>query len=345
MPSTSALPSVELPSRAPRLRALARVPAHPPFVAVSAAARTLLERADRLAVTNVPLLISGESGTGKEVLARRIHARSRRAAGPFVAENCAAISSGLFESELFGHARGAFTGADRDRDGLFQRASGGTLLLDEVGDLPLALQAKLLRALEEGVVRPVGSTHPVPVDVRVLSATNLDLTEAVRSGRFREDLFYRLQGARLEIPPLRERPEDASALAHHFLDGLNRDHGTARRLLPSQLRRITRHPWYGNARELRNAVHLAYHAADGEHLELDGALRTDAPTRPATEERLVTRVAQLAEIERDAILLALEQCGGNREEAARRLGISRSSIYERIRRHGLDGVGRRVKAV
>jgi transcriptional regulator with PAS, ATPase and Fis domain len=333
--SSPALPARGSPPVLRRLPALPPIPEAPPFVGSSPAIEALLQRADRLARTDVSLLISGESGTGKDVLARRIHARSGRAEGPFLAENCAAISEALFESELFGHARGAFTGADRSRIGLFQHASGGTLLLDEVGELPAALQAKLLRVLEDGRIRPVGTTSEVQVDVRIVSATNRDLAELVAEGRFREDLYYRLQGAQLEIPPLRERRGDVVELAVHFLERLNRDHGTLRTLAPDQLRRLAAHPWYGNARELRNVISLAYHSSEGDELEIEVALRHDGPRGRAPQVCLVTRLAPLTDIERDAISMALEQSGGNREMAARRLGISRSSIYERIRRHGI----------
>ena len=323
----------------PRLRAVGSAaaprPSVPAFVSESDAIARLLDRADKLAHTDVPLLVTGESGTGKEVLARRIHARSRRGDGPLLAENCAAIHESLFESELFGHHRGAFTGADRSRIGLFQRASGGTLLLDEVGELPLGLQSKLLRVLEQGRVRPVGSSREIDVDVRVLSATNRDLAELVREGRFREDLYYRLQGAQLDIPPLRDRREDVLALADHFLAELNADHGTRYRFTPSQRRMLVQHPWFGNARELRNAVHLAFHSRDELSGALELALRVEAPRAPSSSGGLLTRLAPLVEIEREAIALALEESGGNRERAAKRLGISRSSIYERIRRHGL----------
>lgn len=335
--SSAALTTNRARGPARRLRALAPLPSVPTFAGTSRAVRELLERADRLAPTTVPLLLHGESGTGKEVLARRIHHRSRRSSGPFVAENCAAVSEALFESEFFGHAKGAFTGADRDREGLLQRASGGTLLLDEVGEMPPALQAKLLRVLEDGRVRPVGAEHEVEVDVRILSATNRDPAELVREGRFREDLLYRLQGVRIDIPPLRERPEDVVTLARTFLAELDRDHGTNRSFAPGQLQALARHPWPGNSRELRNVVSLAYHWSDGDRVEVEEVLTADRPTRrPDPGHGLLTRVATLAEVEREAIVLALAECGGDRREAARILGISRSSIYDRIRRHGVE---------
>jgi DNA-binding NtrC family response regulator len=322
----------------------------PPFVGASPAIRELLALSDRFAGTDLPLLITGESGTGKEVLARRIHARSPRADGPFVAENCAAIPHSLIESELFGHVRGAYTGADRDRPGAFARADGGTFLLDEIGDMPLATQAKLLRVLEDGCVRPLGSSSATPVDVRILCATNRDLPELVREGRFRTDLYYRLCGATLWIPPLRERSDDVPELARHLLHGLNVEHGTDKRLDPGLIERLPRRLWPGNVRELRNLVLSLYHLAEGA--VLDDAVLDDAGLdldvdRARERECVVSAVAPLAEIERDAIRLALHETGGNRMEAARRLGLSRSGLYAKMKRHGLSsedhwGFGLRV---
>lgn len=313
-----------------------RQPEAPPFVGSDPAVQSLLARADRLAPTPVPLMLLGESGSGKEVLARRIHARSSVSQGPFVAENCAAIPEALFESELFGHVRGAFTGADRDRDGLFQRADGGTLLLDEIGDAPLAVQAKLLRVLEQGCVRPVGGQRDVPVRVRVLSATHRDPAALVSSGRFREDLFHRLHGAALHLPALRERADDIEELARYFLAPLDFAHGTRSELSTAMLERWRRAPWPGNVRELRHRVQSCYHLCDGPVLDDAGLEAGPLVTRTREGESLVTRVATLNEIEHDALLLALRESNGNRDLAARRLGISRSSIYQRIRRHGLE---------
>ena len=220
-------------------------------VSVSAAMRRLLEVADRVAATDATVLITGESGTGKEVLARRIHVLSLRAEGPFVAVDCAAIPAELLESELFGHARGAFTGAVRDRAGRFRQASGGTLFLDEVAEIPPALQGKLLRALQERVVDAVGADAPVPVDVRILAATNRDLPSRIRDGSFREDLYYRLNVVELAVPPLRERPEDIPPLVRRFVSEFAA--GREITVPAAVVVELSRRPWPGNVRELKNA--------------------------------------------------------------------------------------------
>ncbi len=295
----------------------------------------LLERAARIAATDLPVLIQGESGTGKEVVAQFICASSARSQGPLIAANCAAIPDSLAESILFGHVRGAFTGADRDQTGLFVQADGGTLFLDEIGDMSAADQARLLRVLDEGRVRPVGSQRSVVCDVRILCATNHDLPALVRGGRFRADLYYRLAGATLPLPALRERATDVELLACRFLAELDEQHGTQRRFAPSLVERMRAHPWPGNVRELRNWVTSVYHLTDGQ--EIDGVLPdASAGLLDATPDgRLVTRVATLAEIEHDAIQLALSTLNGDRREAAKRLGISRSTLYVRIRDLGL----------
>jgi DNA-binding NtrC family response regulator len=330
------------PSAALKIRSLRLVPSPvedraPTFVGTSPQVRELLERADRVALTDLPVVIHGESGTGKEVLVRRIHALSRRSRAPFVAENCAAIPASLFESELFGHTRGAFTGADRDRVGLFGQADGGTLFLDEIGDLGLEVQAKLLRVLEEGRVRPIGSLATRAVDVRVICATHRDLPELLRTGKFREDLYYRLSGVTLTIPPLRERPEDVTLLVNHFLDSLNREHGIRKRFTPQGLARLRGCRWQGNVRQLKSEVTRLFHFTDGDLMDAKGLVERDDVELRATERgRLLTGLAPLAEIEKEAIELALESCGGNRVQAARRLGISRSGIYGKIKAYGIE---------
>ncbi len=323
------------PSRQPLCMVSRGVFVHtPPFVGSSKAVARLLETADRLARTNLPLVLHGESGTGKEVLAQRIHAKSHRADGPFVAVNCAAIPENLMESEFFGHVRGAFTGAERSHDGCFQRADGGTLFLDEIGDMSPALQAKLLRILEDGRVRPVGATEDRSIDVRVLCATHRDLQAAVREGRFRDDLYFRLAGMTFRLPPLRERPEDIRDLVQHLLGQLNAEFGTDKRASSTLLARLSGRPWPGNVRELFSYLRLLFHLVDGDLLDELPATSEPMTFQLARTERLVTAVVPMAEIENAAIRLALEECDGNRDEAARRLGISRSSIYERIRRAG-----------
>ena len=306
------------------------------FVGSSASVRELLTHADRLAASELPLLVTGESGTGKEVLARRIHARSARRDGPFVAENCSAIPAELMESEVFGHVRGAFTGAERDHDGLFARADGGTLFLDEIGDMPVGLQAKLLRVLQEGRFRPVGGREERRVDVRIVCATHRDLPARVREGAFREDLYFRLNGALLEIPPLRSRLEDLAELADHFLRRLNAEHGTRKVLGDRVLSRLRLHRWPGNVRELGQELARLFVLSDGDVLDetlLDGKLEERAVGRAGGT--LLNDLAPLAEIEKEAIQLALERTEGNRREAAVLLGISRSCLYDKLRRYGL----------
>ena len=287
--------------------------------------------ADRAAATDATVLVIGESGTGKELLARRIHARSRRAERPWVALNCAALPESLAESELFGHEKGAFTGALARHRGRFEQADGGTLFLDEIGDLSPAIQAKLLRALEERTVQRVGGTEPVPVDLRLVAATHRDLAAAAAAGEFRSDLYYRLHVVALSIPPLRERPGDIALLAPRLLAEATERLGLpARRLTPEALAALERHAWPGNVRELRNAVERAAIAAPGEaveprHLpELGGA-----PSRPAAE------TLSLEQRERQAILAALERTGGHREQAAALLGISVRTLYNRLRAYGI----------
>ena len=287
----------------------------------------LLAVVDRVADRTVSVLITGESGTGKELIARRIHLRSRRAAGPFVAVNCAALPESLAESELFGHEKGAFTGADRRRAGRFEEADGGTLLLDEVGELTPSLQSKLLRALEERVVRPVGGGSDVPVDVRLVAATNRDLHEAVAAGGFRQDLYFRLAVVPVALPPLRERPGDIPLLARHLLAGLAGRHQLPpARLSAEAVTALQAHHWPGNVRELRNVLERALVVRGGGVLSpadlLPGLGGESVPAVPLDREAR----------EREAVLEALRRAGGNREEAARLLGVSVRTLYYRLRR-------------
>lgn len=273
----------------------------------------------RVAATPCTVLLQGESGTGKEVVARALHRLSDRAERAFVPINCAAIPSELIESELFGHVKGAFTGAAANRNGLFYYANGGTLFLDEISELPLAMQSRLLRVLEERRLRPVGSEREVPVDVRVIAASNRDLVEAVRAGMFREDLYFRLAVVDLPVPPLRERPQDIPALVAHFVAMLSQRLGVPR-LAPSPevMAALGRYHWPGNVRELRNLV---------ERSLILGAFSTDAlapPPGPAA--RSADPELSLEEVERRHILGALDACGGNKTEAARRLGVSRKTL-------------------
>jgi two-component system response regulator AtoC len=288
------------------------------------------------------VLITGESGTGKELIARLIHDASPRATGPFVAVNCGAIPEHLLESELFGHTRGAFTGAVEDRPGLFQEAHGGTLLLDEIGELPVALQVKLLRALQEGEVRAVGDNTSRDVDVRVVAATSRDLDEEVRAGRFRADLFYRVNVVRIALPPLRERREDIPDLVRHFLSLYNARLGLKLgRFSAAAMRQLMDYHWPGNVRELENVVERAVVLADGNQVEeeqLPPHLRDgDAGTRPTTGNHDDLSVKRRTEVlERELIERALKQTGGNRTRAARLLDLSHRALLYKIKEYGLD---------
>jgi len=298
-----------------------------------------LRRYSARASTSLPVLL-GESGTGKEVLARALYRRSRRAGGPFVAVNCAAISTSLLESELFGHERGAFTGAVARKPGRFELADGGTLLLDEVAELSPEAQAGLLRVLEERKLMRLGGTSLVAVDVRVIAATHVDLKEAVAARRFREDLYYRLSVLVTVIPPLRERREDVEALARHFLDLLARR--ATRRvdgIAPAALDALTSYRWPGNVRELRNVIERAVMLGTGDVIEVDDLppeIRGSHPAPAPVAGEQVTLPLPVDELERHNLLAALAVTGGNKTRAARLLGIDRVTLYNRLRKHGAD---------
>jgi two-component system nitrogen regulation response regulator NtrX len=295
----------------------------------------------RTAPTEAQVLITGENGTGKELVARQLHAQSRRSRGPFVALNCAAIPADLIESELFGHERGAFTGAQSARRGHFEAASGGTLLLDEIGDMALDAQAKLLRALQERVVTRVGGQKPIPVDVRVLAATNQDLQEAVAQGTFREDLYYRLHVVPIHVPALRERSTDIGLLAAHFLEEAARKNGVPRRRLSDRARTwLEQRPWPGNVRQLRNLCEAATILTEGEELAVDdlAALAADSECRPGEAGdffALPTLEEFRAATEKEFIRRKLEENGGNIKRTAERIGIQRSNLYKKFERYGL----------
>lgn len=287
--------------------------------------RRVLETAALVAPTEAPVLILGPSGAGKDVIARLLCRWSRRSEGPFVAANCAGLPETLIESELFGHIKGAFTGAQADRKGYFRAAQGGTLFLDEIGELPLHLQAKLLRVLENGEITPVGSDQPVRVDFRLIAATHRDLTEAVAEGRFREDLFYRLNVFELRVPPLRERREDILPLARHFAEQFA---GRSVRFSPQAASALLAHPWPGNVRELRNAVQRACLLARGDVVLPEHLPPQIGRTVEGCED---DQAGRLDIVERAAILATLEECGGNRTLAARKLGISRRTLIYKLR--------------
>ncbi len=284
----------------------------------------------RVAPTTASVLLIGESGTGKELAAELIHGLSARASKPFVPVNGGALSPGLIESELFGHEKGSFTGAERRREGLLERAQGGTLLLDEITETPLDFQVKLLRFLESGKVRRVGGDRPVDLDVRVIAATNRDPEEAVAEGKLREDLLYRLRVFPIELPPLRQRGEDVTLIARHYLERLNRRESTEKELTDGAVEELRVHRWPGNVRELRNAVERAFILARGG---LSGSCFSLEPFEGAgdQEESLGVRVGMpIAEVERRLILATLERHRGDKKKAAKTLGISVKTLYTRL---------------
>ena len=301
----------------------------PELIAESAAMRPVLQLMRQVAPSDANVLITGEHGTGKEVVAGWIHAASPRAARPLVAVNLGGLSEGVFESEMFGHVKGAFTDARTDRMGRFELAEGGTLLLDEVGTLPLRQQAKLLRVLESGELEPVGSSRTRRVDARVLSATNADLRSEVAAGRFREDLLFRLNTIEIHLPPLRERREDIGALAHHFL---RRYTARYRKALagfePEALSALEAHPWPGNVRELDHTIERAALLAPGSRVALGDLGLTPAGPTAALDEM------PLDEVEKVLIRKALDRHDGNVSHAAKALGLSRSALYRRLQQYG-----------
>jgi len=311
------------------------------IVGASGAMRESLELARKVAPHSATVLITGESGTGKELVARLIHRESPRARAPFVAVNCGAIPEALLESELFGHEKGAFTGATRDKAGLFEEADGGTLFLDEIGELPPALQVKLLRALQEGEVRRVGATTSTAVDVRVIAATNRDLHADVAAGRFRADLYYRINVVAIALPPLRERPEDVPELVRFFLERHATRMGlTARGISPAAMRALSAHSWPGNVRELEHAIERALVMTGGDVIEPSDLPATVGLASPAgggaaVDETLSVK-RQTTELEKSLIRRALAHTRGNRTRAARLLELSHRALLYKIREYGLD---------
>jgi two-component system response regulator HydG len=305
------------------------------IIACSSAIQAVLRRAAQFARAQAPVAILGESGTGKEVVARALHASSARAEAPFVAVNVAALPAELLESELFGHVRGAFTGAIAAKRGLFQAADGGTLFLDEIAEMPLPLQAKLLRALQDGEVRRVGDTQAIGVDARIVCATHRNLADQVARGAFREDLLYRLKVLTLRVPPLRERVEDIRPLASMFVEQENAD----LRFTSAAYRVLEGYAWPGNVRELSNAVKHGVALARNGVIEVDDLpeeLRAPAGGRPTTASRSPSPgdvLQPLAEIEREHVLRVLEACGGSQTDAARVLGIGRNTLWRKLRQY------------
>jgi DNA-binding NtrC family response regulator len=307
----------------------------PPLIAVSRAMAPVMRLIERIGPSDANVLVTGEHGTGKEVVARFLHASSKRVSGPFVAVNAGGLAEGVFESELFGHVKGAFTDAREDRIGSFELADGGTLFLDEIANMPLAQQAKLLRVLQIGELSPVGSSKVRKVNARVLSATNVDVAAEVQAGRFREDLLYRLNTVEIHLPPLRERREDIPALAAHFLAAYAKRYrieGAA--FDPSAIEALLAHSFPGNVRELEHAIERALLLAPSGLIRAeDIALRR--PSQPASRLEEMT----LEEAEGHLIARALARTGGNVSDAARALGLSRSALYRRMQHFGLRGAG------
>jgi two-component system response regulator HydG len=307
------------------------------LVGRSAPMRELLTRLVRVAPTDVTVLITGESGTGKELIARAIHANSKRASRPFVPVNCAAISETLLESELFGHVKGAFTGAVKLRQGLLEDASGGTFFFDEIGETTPAFQAKLLRVIQEHEIRRVGDNASIPVDVRVIAATNQDLKTAILEKRFREDLYYRLNVVPLQAPPLRERKEDLPLLAQHFLTSFNQRNGTRRTLTQGALQKMAFYDFPGNVRELENIVEQAAALAHSDEIDADDVFlesRTTAilDTPPGGVHTLAQEVDRA---EKRVIEAALDRNQGMLEQVARELDVSTTTLWRKMKRLGL----------
>jgi two-component system response regulator HydG len=307
----------------------------------SAVMTSLMDTVSHIAASDATVLIAGESGTGKEVIAAAIHFNSPRREGPFVRINCAAITETLLESELFGHERGAFTGADRRRDGKFRQADGGTLFLDEVSEMSPGMQVKLLRALQEREITPVGADRVIRVDVRVITATNKDLLRETREGRFREDLFYRLNVVSLTVPPLRDRREDIPLLAQHFLEQFaEKNRKTIKGFTPQAMDQLLKYFWPGNVRELMNAVERGVVLTrtdyiDSQDMPLISGSFVSTPEAVAETGAPVAAGAPLEEVEKDAVLKMLDLVQGNKSEAARRLGITRRTLHQKLRKYGL----------
>jgi len=310
-------------------QAVAAEAARQDLVGEATATKQLCDLIDRVAPSEATVLIRGESGSGKEVVARTVHYRSARADGPFVAFNCAAIAESLLESELFGYRQGAFTGADTDREGLFETARGGTVFLDEIGEAPLSVQAKLLRVLEERKINRVGDPVERDIDVRVIAATNRPLEDAISQGGFREDLYYRLVVFPLDVPPLRERTDDLPLLVGHFLQKLGRRQD---KLPAASVNRLRAHGWPGNVRELRNLIERAHILAGREDIQ-DAHIVLDSPRSRTAD---VDGDLNLDSQQRRLIRVAVQRAGGNKSQAADMLGITRRTLYSRLKLLGME---------
>ena len=321
-----------------REQLLARIKEESVIIGESPQIYQLFSLIDKASQTNSKVLIEGENGTGKELVARAIHNNSPRAGKPFVAVNCAAIPETLIESELFGHKKGSFTGAVMDKPGRFQAAEGGTLFLDEIGDMSLMTQAKVLRALEDNTIEPVGGGIPVHVDVRVVAATNKDLQEAMNSGQFREDLYFRLNVINLKVPPLRERHRDIPVLARYFVQSFCHEHGIRmKRLSESAIHRLMEHPWPGNVRELKNFIEKCVILLEGEEIrsrEIESLLKGHQRGTPATHSMMTLKQAKEA-FEHDFIIEKLQTTNNNVTKTAQILGIPRTYLHKKIKQLGI----------
>jgi two-component system response regulator AtoC len=327
----------ELVGEVKRLREVVQPAAFPGVIGSSVALRAVLDLVSRVASTDSTVLITGESGTGKELVARALHDRSRRAAGPFIALNCAAVPEALLDSELFGHTKGAFTGATNARTGLLLKASGGTLLLDEIGEMAMPMQAKLLRALQERTLRPVGGDHEVPFDVRIIAATNRDLETAVEEGRFRDDLYYRIHVVRIELPPLRTRGNDILELAQHALVRLARAAGkSVRGISGPAAQKLLAYSWPGNVRELSNAIESAIAITRFEELAVDdlpASVREHQGAHVIVAGDDPEQLPTMEEVERRYVARVMDAVQGNKALAARVLGFDRKTLYRKLERY------------
>jgi DNA-binding NtrC family response regulator len=320
--------------------ALGQKYSHPNIVAISPKMQEVLATVERVAPTNSTVLLGGESGVGKDLIARAIHEKSRRASGPFVKINSTAIPENLLESELFGYEKGAFTGATASKPGKFELADKGTLFLDEIGDVPPAIQVKLLRVLQEREFERLGGTRTIKVDVRLIAATNRDLRAALEDGTFREDLYYRLNVVPIDIPPLREHKEDVAGLANLFLARFAKDSGRLEKITgisPAAMQLLTGHYWPGNVRELQNVIERACALASGSHLEV-GDIQLDSPRNRnhTASDRFLPDGMTLDQWEDEMIRDALKRAGGNKSQAARLLGLSRNALRYRLSKIGID---------
>ena len=298
--------------------------------------QNLYELIENVALTDSPVMIAGESGTGKELVARAIHEVSSRGKNPFIKVNCAALNENLLESELFGHTRGAYTGADRTRIGRFEAAHSGTIFLDEIGDIPMSTQVKLLRTLEEREIERVGDHHTIKVDVRVVSATNKNLDQLIQQGRFREDLYFRINVFPISCPPLRQRNEDIPAIAQHFIRLNSQKSGKKiLGLTPNAMEKVTSYSWPGNIRELRNAIEYAFVLCPSGAIDV-GHL----PPKVVESEKLPSKIQQESALDgqnqRQALMQALKEACGNRGKAAEILGVSRVTIWKRMKKYNIN---------